>query len=72
MTNATPSAAASSRSGWFKSSYSNATGSCVETKFEPGAILVRDSKDRRADQPVVEYPSLAWSFFISGLLPENS
>lgn len=72
MTNATPSPAISSRSGWFKSSYSNATGSCVEVNLSAEATLVRDSKDRQADQPVIGFSATAWSFFLRGLTSDNS
>jgi hypothetical protein len=60
------------RTEWFKSSYSNAGGSCVETRFTPGATLVRDSKDRRADQPLIEFSSAAWTSFLSVITPEDA
>lgn len=48
---------------WFVSSYSGDYGTCVQVKFAgPGAILVRDSKDRRNDSPVIAIPSRGWSF----------
>jgi len=33
--------------GWFTSSFTNGTGSCVEVKFDHSAVLVRDTKNRR-------------------------
>jgi Domain of unknown function (DUF397) len=46
---------------WFVSSFSNASGGCVEVRFvEHGVVLVRDSKDRRASQPIVGVPSYGW------------
>lgn len=56
--------------GWFKSSRSNAMGSCVEIKFAVGAILVRDSKDRRIGQPIVGISSPGWSSFLSSITGE--
>jgi len=48
--------------GWFVSSFSNGAGSCVEVKFAaPGAILVRDSKDRRHVRPIIGMPAPAWA-----------
>ena len=50
--------------GWFTSSYSNSGGSCVEVKFDAGITLVRDSKDRRAGQPVLGISREGWSSFL--------
>jgi len=50
--------------GWFKSSYSNAGGSCVETRLASDAALVRDTKDRRPGQPVIEFSATAWTSFL--------
>ena len=55
--------------GWFKSSYSNAKGSCVETNFTDGAIWVRDSKDRETGQAIVP-PSPAWAALLHTLKDE--
>ncbi|MEU8632906.1 DUF397 domain-containing protein [Amycolatopsis sp. NPDC048633] len=60
------------RGGWRKSSHSNASGSCVEVMFTPNTTLVRDSKDRRLDQPVAEYSSDAWTRFLENLAPGHS
>jgi hypothetical protein len=54
--------------GWFVSSFSSGAGSCVEVKFATsGAILVRDSKDKRSDRPVVGMLSPAWATFLGDL-----
>ena len=63
---------AASHSGWFKSSHSNAGGSCVEARFEPGSAFVRDSKDRRPDSPFIEFPPSAWTTFLRVVTPEEA
>lgn len=50
--------------GWFKSSYSNASGGCVEVKFAAPVLLVRDSKDRKPGQPIIGIPLKAWAEFL--------
>jgi Domain of unknown function (DUF397) len=61
-------ASAGDGDGWFVSSFSNGAGSCVEVKFAaPGAILVRDSKDRRHDQPIIGMPARAWVALLGNL-----
>ncbi|WP_256239418.1 DUF397 domain-containing protein [Lentzea flaviverrucosa] len=52
------------RRGWFTSSYSNDSGSCVEVNLDARGVLVRDSKDQRADRPVLGISSDAWSSFL--------
>lgn len=52
---------------WVKSSYSNAGGACVEVKFITGTVLVRDSKDKRVDQPVITFPAKGWTSFLSAV-----
>jgi hypothetical protein len=50
-----------------KSSYSTATGNCVEVAFEAdGAVHVRDSKDRTG--PVLAFTPAEWSAFRSGVV----
>lgn len=61
------SASPRARSGWFKSSYSNASGSCVEVNIGTGGVLVRDSKDRRDGQPVLRISAAAWHSFLEQL-----
>lgn len=50
---------------WFKSSYSNGAGACVEVSTvhaeSHGVVLVRDSKD--PDGPYLTLPAAAWSAF---------
>lgn len=53
--------------GWFTSSYSNASGACVEVKFDHGAILVRDSKDRSTDRPIVTIGKVGWCSFLDAI-----
>ncbi|WP_188135943.1 DUF397 domain-containing protein [Lentzea indica] len=55
------------RSGWFTSSYSNASGSCVEVNLGTCDVLVRDSKDRRDGQPVLRISVKAWHSFLEQL-----
>lgn len=48
--------------GWFLSSFTNGAAACVQVKFAgPGTVLVRDSKDRRADTPILNMPSRGWA-----------
>ena len=55
-------AATDSRGEWRKSSYSNgAGGSCVEIKYDLDAVFVRDSKDRRAGQPIIGLSTGGWN-----------
>ncbi|WIX88167.1 DUF397 domain-containing protein [Amycolatopsis sp. DG1A-15b] len=72
MTTEITSTADHDRSEWFKSSYSNAGGSCVETRFVSGAAFVRDSKDRRADSPVIALSSTAWTCFLDTVTPTDA
>ncbi|WP_404816528.1 DUF397 domain-containing protein [Streptomyces thermolineatus] len=47
---------------WFKSSYSsNEGGNCVEVAAAPGAVHVRDSKDRGG--PSLTFAPDAWAAF---------
>ncbi|MER7582517.1 DUF397 domain-containing protein [Kitasatospora sp. NPDC097691] len=48
---------------WFKSSYSNNGGSCVEVAPDfPGLAPVRDSKDPQG--PALVFPGAAWESFV--------
>jgi Domain of unknown function (DUF397) len=49
--------------GWFKSSFSNPTGDCVEVRYSVGAVRVRDSKGRGE----IALSGRAWSTFIAGV-----
>ncbi|MFD5243591.1 DUF397 domain-containing protein [Amycolatopsis sp. NPDC058340] len=53
--------------GWFKSSYSNATASCVEVQLRNDSISVRDSKDRTANPPTIKFSPESWNAFLSSL-----
>ncbi|GAB2546590.1 DUF397 domain-containing protein [Nocardia heshunensis] len=51
---------------WFKSSYSQAGGECVEVAFlDAGTVGVRDSKD--AGGPALVFSPRAWDAFTSGV-----
>ncbi|MFE0625429.1 DUF397 domain-containing protein [Streptomyces sp. NPDC058864] len=49
---------------WFTSSHSNSEGgACVEVAFGPGAVLVRDSKDRAGAR--LTFTAAAWVDFVA-------
>lgn len=49
---------------WFKSSYSGTSGGdCVEVAATPGAVHVRDSKDRSG--PNLSFPEKQWTAFLA-------
>ncbi|WP_405492908.1 DUF397 domain-containing protein [Nocardia sp. NBC_00511] len=51
---------------WFKSSYSQAGGECVEVAFpDPDSVGVRDSKNIAG--PALVFTSEEWSTFTSGV-----
>ncbi|MFH8555466.1 DUF397 domain-containing protein [Streptomyces celluloflavus] len=54
---------------WFKSSYSNNGGTCVEwapaSTSSTSAVPVRDSKDPHG--PVLVIAPAAWSAFVAGI-----
>jgi hypothetical protein len=54
--------AAAPREGWFTSSFSNGSQTCVEVKFDTGTVLVRDTKHRR---PTLAMPPAAWTSFVN-------
>ncbi|MGW2694959.1 DUF397 domain-containing protein [Streptomyces sp. NPDC001296] len=52
---------------WFKSSYSGSEGdSCVEVAHTPGAVHVRDSKEK--DGPRFAVAASAWAEFLGYVL----
>ncbi|MGH3870947.1 MAG: DUF397 domain-containing protein [Pseudonocardiaceae bacterium] len=51
--------------GWRTSSYSYESGNCVEVAPAPGAVLVRDSKNRTG--PALTVPTPAWHTFLTTL-----
>ncbi|MFE4977991.1 DUF397 domain-containing protein [Kitasatospora sp. NPDC056651] len=55
-----------SDAAWFKSSYSNNGGTCVEMTADfPGLAPVRDSKD--PDGPALVFPPEAWASFVAAV-----
>ncbi|MFF0414650.1 DUF397 domain-containing protein [Kitasatospora sp. NPDC004745] len=53
-----------SRASWFKSSYSDNGGTCVEVSTDfPGVVPVRDSKD--PEGPALVVPAEAWRAFVA-------
>ena len=47
---------------WHKSSYSSASGQCVEVASVAGAVMVRDSKDPAG--PELVFTRQAWAAFV--------
>jgi hypothetical protein len=55
---------------WRKSSYSGAVNDCVEVAGNlPGAVAVRDSKDRGG--PALVFGSGEWGSFLAGVKDGN-
>jgi Domain of unknown function (DUF397) len=52
---------------WFTSSYSSASGSCVEVKIALDTVSVRDSKDARPGTPIISLSKSEWSSFMSAV-----
>ncbi|GAA0533420.1 hypothetical protein GCM10011581_18400 [Saccharopolyspora subtropica] len=51
---------------WFKSSYSGPNNnSCVEARFAPDGIDIRDSKD--PDGPILRFDRTTWTKFVRRL-----
>ncbi|MFF9783318.1 protein of unknown function (DUF397) [Streptomyces sp. SceaMP-e96] len=51
---------------WFKSSYSNNGGDCIEVAANiPGAVPVRDSKDPNG--PALTFSANGWSSFVAAV-----
>jgi hypothetical protein len=53
------------RGDWRKASYSNGSGSCVETASGAGTIAVRDTTDR--DGGTLTFTADAWRTFLRRL-----
>ncbi|PYC87896.1 DUF397 domain-containing protein [Streptomyces tateyamensis] len=55
-----------SGASWFKSSYSNNGGTCIEVAPDfPGVTPVRDSKD--PEGPALVFTATAFAAFVSGV-----
>jgi len=52
-------------SEWFKSSYSQQNGECIEVRLRTAGIDIRDSKDLPG--PVVAVGAVAWLSFLAGV-----
>jgi len=51
---------------WFKSSYSNNGGNCIEVAANiPGTVPVRDSKDPNG--PALTFSANGWSSFVAAV-----
>lgn len=50
---------------WHKSSYSSASGQCVEVASVAGAVVVRDSKNLAG--PELVFTRQAWVAFVEGV-----
>lgn len=50
--------------GWRKSRYSGALYECVEVKFLPDGVAVRNSRDRGG--PVLTFTIPEWETFLAG------
>ncbi|MBA0053709.1 DUF397 domain-containing protein [Streptomyces sp. AJS327] len=55
---------------WFKSSYSNGNGECVEVVHLDDAVAMRDTKQRGAG-PVLTSTVEGWRTFIAGVVDET-
>jgi hypothetical protein len=51
------------RSGWVRSSRCE-SGTCVEVKFEPGHVFVRDSKNPH--NAPLQFSNAEWDAFLKG------
>lgn len=51
--------------GWFKATFSDNGGGCVEVALGADGVAVRDSKD--PDGPVLRFSDQEWGAFISGV-----
>ena len=61
-------AAQASQEGWVKSSYTNASGSCVEVKISRDVVYIRDSKDRCLSRPTINFAAKEWSSFLEAIV----
>ncbi|WP_330233327.1 DUF397 domain-containing protein [Nocardia sp. NBC_00508] len=58
-----------SSTGWFKSSYSNDSQTCIEVCFDGDRVLVRDSKFQGTPdaRPLLAFTPTQWSAFTSAI-----
>jgi hypothetical protein len=62
---------------WFKSSFSRDAATCVEVRFTPTTVLIRDSKYLRnpanspAAQPIITIPTESWNTFLDLALGQD-
>ena len=66
-----PAQLGTTRTDWFKSSYSSSTGTCVEVRFDGGQVAVRDSKNLHAAVTGLKLNVTAeqWTAFKGGIEP---
>ncbi len=57
--------------GWFKSTFSNPSQSCVEVFFDTGSVHVRDSKDRGTG-PLITIAAQHWPGLIAEALGQTA
>jgi len=61
------------RSGWFKSSFSNGSGTCLEVRFHDALVSIRDSKHSRqpaydpGNEPIITVSIEEWTAFLDEL-----
>jgi hypothetical protein len=62
------------KDGWFTSSYSNGSGTCVEVKFDHGTVLVRDTKNRHdaTGSPMIAMAPGGWAAFLNAVTDSPS
>lgn len=53
------------QSTWYKSTYSQPQGNCVEVRADNGSVQMRDSKNPNG--PVLEFDPQVWQDFINSL-----
>lgn len=68
------SATTGARTGWFKSSFSSPSQSCVEVRFDGAVVLIRDSKFRRdpahdlTQEPIITVTVEQWAVLLDELV----
>jgi hypothetical protein len=55
-----------STTNWFKSSHSASNSSCVEVKFDPHTVSIRDTKDN-GNGPIIAVTPTQWTTFLATL-----